>query len=117
MKTEQELNNLRMTVAEDNEAIKNLTEKLDAARANKYHNTIILYQAETGLNIGDTVKWEWIAEEDYENIFDMKEPKALPIGEITQFTYSDYLGMRIHVKRDKLQVVLNAKDVLPINTP
>lgn len=113
MKTEQEMNNLRMTVAEDNKLIKNLSEKLTAARLNKYHNSIILYQAENDVKVGDTVRWEWKPDTEkygFEGINDEQLPE--PVGEITYFSCTDYTGIQVHVKCGAQQVILTKDNTI-----
>ena len=113
IKTDQEMNNLRMAIAEDKKAIKNLTEKLDAARKSKYHNSIILYQAENDVKVGDTIKWEWkpsTEKHGFEGLND--EPLPEPIGEITHFSCTDYTGIQIHVKCGVKQVILTKDNTI-----
>ena len=107
------MNNLRMTVAEDNKAIKNLSEKLDAARKSKYHNSIILYQAENDVKVGDTVRWEWRPNTEkygFEGLND--EPLPEPVGEITYFSCTDYTGIQVHVKCGAKQVILTKDNTI-----
>ncbi len=113
MKTEQEMNNLRMTVAEDRKAVNNFTSKLDAARKMLYHNSVILYKAENNIDIGDTVEWVWKTDTNkygFEGIND--EPLPEPIGEIFDITCTDYTGILLHIRRGGLLTELNNKTTI-----
>ena len=115
MKTEQELNNIRATVAADRLSIKKYDDYASAARLNLYHNMVILYKAENNLEVGDMVKFDW---KDPlfgpDNIFEPIEKKE-PIGKIADFKYTDYTGMQIFVDVQNTIVILRGNQVTKLS--
>lgn len=116
MKTRQEINNIRGSVSACRNKVILLTTQLEQARRQLYDDTIRLFQYETGINIGDTVSWNWKVNNDIYGFEALTQaPFPDPIGEVVAISYTDYTGIQITVKRGNLQAILSKKDLcLPI---